>query len=436
MALIKNLWKQWIGIILMILILGGCTFLNSTSGEVSDLIETQETINEVNELEENNESEVKPDSLKDELTKFYKQIFAVTEKDILQLNAYPVKLTEGYWKEYEKIQSSSLELLKGFISPKLEEKLKERFITTSIHFPRFIEINGSVIIKYLYVEDVAYEIIEKEEQKYTLLTDVVVKTETIPKDKFNEIYAKDNEMNFYKKNNQEIIIEDMYKDEIKVICSYIVELEQNDAGKISIISLKENGEVIVREENRRDIINNDFVQRAYYLDKPTTSDSGLLQLFFNQFMNQDKDSYQYYQYAYDMNTDIFNQMLVDLDLSDYLALDREGYKNQFPKTIIPTKDDITSVIVKKDDINTNLHIDTSQKSRKYIIEIPAKVSLSDYSSANIIYRYFAVVEDKAEQGAKISRIQYLSIETDIPIEEQENENGENSEESILGQEEK
>ena len=129
-------------------------------------------------------------------------------------------------------------------------------------------------------------------------------------------------MNFYKKNNQEIIIEDMYKDEIKVICSYIVELEQNDAGKISIISLKENGEVIVREENRRDIINNDFVQRAYYLDKPTTSDSGLLQLFFNQFMNQDKDSYQYYQYAYDMNTDIFNQMLVDLDLSDYLALDR------------------------------------------------------------------------------------------------------------------
>ena len=63
------------------------------------------------------------------------------------------------------------------------------------------------------------------------------------------------------------------------------------------------------------------------------------------------------------------------------------------------------------------------------------MSLSDYSSANIIYRYFAVVEDKAEQGAKISRIQYLLLKR-ISIKEQENENGENSEESILGQEEK
>ena len=86
----------------------------------------------------------------------------------------------------------------------------------------------------------------------------------------------------------------------------------------------------------------------------------------------------------------------------------------------------------KEDIKINVHIDTSKKIRKYIVEIPTKVRLSDYTDSDIIYRYLTVVEDDVEQGAKIKSIQYLFMKPNVPLEEpeanEETEVNENQEE--------
>lgn len=431
MALIQKQLKLWISMMLMIVILTGCSVLGTSSSEVSNLIDTESTLEESKEQNNFNNNEEEFDVLKDELIRFFRQFFAASEKEILALNAYPIELNEGYWNEYAEFKSHAHTLLRGYMTSELEEKFNKQFLTTNIHFPRFVEINGNVIINYLDVEDVHYEVVEDEEPKYTLLTDVFVKAEVISKDQFDQFYSFSDEKNYYYKINADAEIKDSDKDEIKVKCAYILELENKDL-KISLNSLKENGEISIFEKNRRKIMNNDFLQRVPYLEKPEISDEGLIKFFFNQFMNQDKDSYQYYQYAYDTSFEIFEQMLSELDIKDYVMLKKEKYKDQFPKTIIPAKDDITTVSVNKEDIKINVHIDTSKKIRKYIVEIPTKVRLSDYTDSDIIYRYLAVVEDDVEQGAKIKSIQYLFMEPNVPLKEpeanEETEVNENQEE--------
>lgn len=435
MALIQKQWKLWISMMLMVIMLSGCSVLSTSSSEVSDLINTEKTNEENDQHNDFVNNEEGFDLLKIELTRFFRQFFSVSEEKILALNAYPVKLNEGYWNDYEAFQSNALSLLRGFMASELEGKMNKQFLTTNIHFPRFVEINGNVIIKYLDVEDLHYEIIKEENSgemlKYTLLTDVIVKAEVISKNKFNQLYEYNNEKNYYIKINDETILENAEKDEIKVKCAYIVELE-NEEEKINLMSLKEKGEVLIPEENRRKIINNDFLKRVSYMEEPELSDEGLIKFFFSQFMNQDRDWYQYYQYAYDSSYDAFNQMMSDLDLKDYVMLEKEKYKDQFPKTIIPAKDDITSISMNKEDLKISVHLDTSKKSRKYIVEFPAKVRLSDYTDSDIIYKYLVIIEDDKEQGAKIKRIQYLYMNDNTSLEktdinEEETEMNENQE---------
>lgn len=419
--------KSWTYIILITVFLGGCSFLGSTSSEVTNLLESEEAIRKTDLSEKSSEHGEIVDPLEDELIRFFTQYFHVNEEDILALNAYPIEVDQKYWDEYTLFKSHSHKLLQGFMAPALEEKLEKQFLTTDIHFPRFVEINGNVIMNYMNVEDLHYQIVEKDEQKLTLLTDIVLKADIISKEQFNQLYSYDDKKNYYVKLNEETLLSENDQDKIKVKCSYIVELEQNEQEKIILLSLKENGEVLVPEENRREIINNDFIQRECYLEEPTASDLGLLRLFFQQFMNQDKDSYQYYQYAYDMGYDIYEQMMIDLDLRDYILLDPEQYKNQFPKTIIPTKDDIVALDIVKEDIEVGVHIDTSDKIRKYIIKIPAKAKRSDYSTSELIYSYLATVEEEEKKGSKIKSIQYGFIESSKFLEEEQGQSNELSE---------
>ncbi|WP_058485242.1 hypothetical protein [Defluviitalea phaphyphila] len=405
--MIKIQYKICVSIIVMILFFVGC------STEVSNLTDFESS----NNLQQNVQ-EQKEDTLKVELTRFFRQYFTPDEKTILTLNTYPIKVDESYWEEYEDFKEASLELLQGFISPNLEEKIQKQFLTTNVHFPRFVEINGNVIIGYGDVEDVSYDLIEKNENNIILTAYVNVKGTVITKERFNQIYSYDSSKNYYTIKNNDIIEDE--KDEIKVQCSYIVELEQINDNKIYISSIKENSELSVPEKNRRSIINNEFVKRIDYLDAPNTSDEQLIKLFFNQFMNQDKDAYNYYQYAYDMNYNTYVEMLNDLGLKDYMLLEKADYKNQFPKTIIPTKDDILSLNISKEDINIFVHIDTSKKLRKYIVEIPAEVELSDYNMDNMMYQYLVTIKNNGEQGPKIKNIKYVFIKSIEDEEKQEN----------------
>ncbi|HHW66724.1 hypothetical protein [Defluviitalea raffinosedens] len=426
---LKRTVKLWVSVILMMALFAGCSVLGTSSREISNIMNSESTEEENNEENFLADYGNEFDLLKNELIKFFRQFFSVSEEEILVLNAYPKKLNDEYWNEYALIKEYVFKLLKGYMAPELEEKFENQFLTTNIHFPRFIEVNGKVIIKYLDVEDVNYEIIEEDKPRYTLLTDVIVKGEVISKEKFIQLYNYNAEKNYYTRKENKSILEESDQDEIKVKCAYILELVNKDE-KVSLMSLKENGEIYISEENRRNILNNDFLQRVPYLESPQVSDEALIKLFFNQFMNQDKDSYQYFQYAYDTGYNMFEQMLSDLDLKDYVMLEKGKYKEQFPKTTIPAKDDIISISMNKEDIKVSVHPDTSRKIRKYFADFPAKVRLSDYTNSDIIYRYLVVIEDQGEQGAKIKGIQYLFMDSNTSfIEIKSNENAENAEEN-------
>ena len=47
---------------------------------------------------------------------------------------------------------------------RVRRKIQQAVLTTNIHFPRFVEINGNVIINYLDVEDVHMKSLKMKNQ--------------------------------------------------------------------------------------------------------------------------------------------------------------------------------------------------------------------------------------------------------------------------------
>lgn len=431
-------WKHliaWISIMLVTVLFCGCSLMDATTQEVTDMIseevENTETDNEAAkeiETKMNNDT----DKNKNEFVKFFKQFYGINESDILALNTYPTVPNEDYKETYKSYVDNSLELLKNYMTPSLEEKIQKKFFNTDVHFPRFIYINGNVITRFNNVEDVECTLVKEEEDKSTYTIDVTVKADVISNNRFNELYTFNNEVNYYELRNADNTIEDEDKDEIKVQCSYVAEIQEKN-NKILFYTLKENGEDLTSEESRRNILSNDYVKRVNYFEEALASDSLLIKDFFNIFLNQDKDAYKYYENSFDTNFDLYEQMLIDLGIDNYLLVFEDYFQSQFPKMIVPTKDDVVSVSTNKKDINVTVHSNSTKKVRYYVVDVPTNVQLSDYTNKDVFYRYYVMVENNEELVAKISQIQYIYMK-DAPtasdsIEETDKENEEGNEET-------
>ncbi|NLK20908.1 MAG: hypothetical protein GX308_02215 [Epulopiscium sp.] len=417
--------KLLICFILIGILLTGCSLINTSTKEVNTLIdkEGKDNTNEEDKDIEENEEEI--DILGEELLRFFRQYYSANEEGIIALNAYPVNINDAYVESYEDYTDNSLKLLEGFMTEGLEKNLQKPFFKTDVHFPRFVKVNGNVIIGYTDVKDVHYKIIKEEDRDLTIEVDVDVKAEVITEKKFNELFESDKKTRYFTKKNEKAAIEDSDKDEIKVRCSYVLEIHKNNIEEISLFTLKEKGEVSVPEENRRNIINNDFLKRINYLESAPLSDDLLIRDFLYTFMNQDKDAYQYYQYAFDADVDTYKAMVYDLGIENYLLVDEKNYQSQFPNTILPTKDDIISINMSKEGIDINVHTETSKKTKVYIVDFLAAAKLSDYNASNLKYRYYITLEHDEEFNTKITRIQYISMNPSF--DETENESEESGE---------
>lgn len=410
-------WKIWLSMAMTLIMLSGCSFLNSTPQEVTDMIAESEEITEKEETKENEKKD--QDKLEVEFVKFFNQFYSIPTSEIINLNAYPTIPNDNYSEVFKRFSESSLSLMEKYMTPELEKNLKKNYFQTDIHFPRFLLINKNVIINYNKVEGLEYNLINQEDIKdgkdkiYTYLINVKVKANTIPLQRFNELFTYNVNSNYYSLANASTIIEESEKDEIMLECNYVAKIQEKN-NKISFYSLKEHGEKAIPEDERRSLLNSSFVKRVNYIEKPLTADSLLIREFIHKFFNMDKDDYLYYEYAFDTNYEIFSQSLADLAIRDYFAPKEEHFRSQYPKMIVPTKDDIIALSVNKEDVKIEVHSIASRGGRVYVVDIPAVAELSDYSKEDLEYRYYMLVEDIEEEGPKITKIQYIFISRHFP----------------------
>ena len=139
------------------------------------------------------------------------------------------------------------------MTAELEKNLKKNYFTTDIHFPRFLLINGNVVVNYNKVEDLEYNLISQEDindgkdKAYTYLIHVKVKANTIPQERFYELFSFNPETNYYDLINPNIIIEDSEKDEILLECTYVAKIQDKN-NKIKFYYLKEEGEKLFQKK--------------------------------------------------------------------------------------------------------------------------------------------------------------------------------------------
>ena len=113
-------WKIWLSMAMTLIMLSGCSFLNSTPQEVTDMIAESEEITEKEEETKENEKKDQ-DKLEVEFVKFFNQFYSIPTSEIINLNAYPTIPNDNYSEVFKRFSESSLSLMEKYMTPELEK---------------------------------------------------------------------------------------------------------------------------------------------------------------------------------------------------------------------------------------------------------------------------------------------------------------------------
>lgn len=291
-----------------------------------------------------------------------------------------------------------------------------------IHFPRFIEFGGLTMIDYNIVKgdggspmvDSAY--IGKSGESFLYYVKVDVKATGMPINAFYKYYEQDEDTILFKQKGEfgEEDIEDNIKgqlikrkelidrlvtegdysqknnlraeireieeeldfDEIKVQLKYDVEVvrENND---YKILTQKE---VAYKPSfnNRRFVLNNEFVDRLPYLDENVQTENNvyqqeqkLIQEFFNDLLKLDRERMSLLRTEWDVNVDKFERFLetVGINTKSYI-LEEDMYKEKFSILAFPLQAGMTRLL-EFENLNVIVHPGYSKNNKIYFVKIGA-----------------------------------------------------------------
>ncbi len=398
--------KKWLYSSILCILLTGCSLdlpFNRSS------IELPQNVGSIEPLEappSTSQEEVElSDPLQSDLKAFFNAYYSLDENSLLVLNQHPTDVTPIYWESYEEYKTTALDGLQKYFSSSLQSNLQPGYFTTSFSFPRFVDLNNYTIIKYGPVVESTYQVLLTQGEKLIVEMNVVTEAQMLQKDAFDKRFYFDEDIRYYRKytdtpyNSSEL-------DRMLVQCSYIAEFEKQPDERLAFLSLTENTPIQVHEKNRRKKENNSFIKRLPYVQVDDEINHTVITFFFEEFMGLDRDGYEYFKNALHTSyTSLENFFTLDLNLTDKIELDPTAYLSQFSPEIIPLKDMIRSVEVHQP-LMISTHIDSSQNTPKYMVKIPAKVMLSDYTLHTVQYTYVITFNN----SHKIIKAEYMYME--------------------------
>lgn len=392
----------------------GCS-PNNTS--VPELIETKEIVTQIEGLES------MYDFSQDEWMNFFKAYFSFTQEELLILNQRRELIDEAYWSQlrqyYEPLIQSKLGM---YLEEDLAIRLQKEYVFDEITLPSWVLINQYIVEGEAKVEGI--EMLSARALGEDMVYEVSVTTvnKCKPVSEFTEEYTWGEKEGYFirKEIGQgypllsfynpylEVMSHQSYlysskEDEMKLKQHFWITVSQEKPLKIKSIHHAEEWE---RHQNEyKMVLGSKYITRIPYKEQVSPEEKNLLQKVFETLMTIDKSFYEYYEKAYATNVDVFRRMWEDIGLGDQMEIQEIDYREAFPTSILPYKDEINRLTISPQGISFKPSVYSTKQQPRYVVTIPVEALLNTNQTVYYTYNYFIGMENK-----KIEFIQFLSID--------------------------
>lgn len=326
----------------------------------------------------------------------------------------------------------------GVIPEDLKPFLSKRTVTEGannpeigIHLPRFIEMNGMVVVEYKLINNLKDKGIEttyigKGSEELLYYSKVQMMAKCLPEADFYAVYKQNPNTKLYEKQ-QNAIDENRY-DYFRVVASYDVNVIKEG----SDYKIKRATEASTRPgfKNRVLLLNNEFVDRFPYINTDKTSDnkeymnkedgkrfeaeSKLIEKFFTNIKELDNERMNLLKTKWNLSekdfTDYVKGILkFNVDKDNIMEIDGR-YKTQYNIDAFPLKGNMGKIL-KISNYEIMPHPAYTKKQSRYIVKFEANVEMiSGIIGQQNKYRYdYFVVLNNDIKSPKISSIYLNSV---------------------------
>lgn len=408
--------KKWISLMMLLMLCTGC------QEKLSESI--HETIEPINTLVETKVQEPVSKLDEEDFRRFFEAYFSFSEEELLRLNQKRQVADEMYWNHLRTYYRPLItEKLGMYLDQEVISKLETQYIQDEMDLPKWLLLNNYMVGGAAQVERIQINFMRNLKDDMIYEISVITRNKCYPVDEFKLEYGWDEtEGYFVEKGEKEsleitnlygIKLEDLKEqrflfsnqvdDEMKLKQNFWVRVDKENLLKVKEIHNASPWGVDV--SNKQKGLDSQYVTRVAFEEEPTKEEQVFLTHLFTTLMQAPKGSHSYYEMAYETSEDLFRKMWEELGFADYFEIN-EDYQMAFPVTLSPYKDEVTSLVVNKEEIDIEPSIYSTKRQPRFIVTIPVEALLHNHQIVYYNYKYYVGMEEN-----KVEWIRFMNRQT-------------------------
>lgn len=400
-------------LVLLLIFSVGCS---NTEVTVTEVIETNEPMKKIEEQEDTYKA------TEADFTNFFERYFSFTEDELLALNQNRQTTDENYWNNLREYYQPLIKSKIGaFLADDVVSKLDTQYLFDEINLPKWVLLNNYIVNGTAKVDNI--EIKSTRNLDENIIYEVAVTTinTCYPLDKFIDNYTWGNvegyfiskvpgveypAMNLYKTNLEQLNKQRyMYSEELdKIKIKQLFWITVNKGSVLKIRSINTAEAWGIDTDNKQLLLDSQYITRVAYKEEASKEEKEFLDKLFCTLMESGKGIYDYYETAYNTSGMVFQKMWEDMGFVNQFDIQEPYYKDAFPTSIIPYKDEISTLTVRKEKMKLKPSIYSTKQQPRYVVTIPVEAVLNNNQKVYYNYKYFIGMENM-----KVEFIQFMSM---------------------------
>ena len=400
----------------LILLLMSSVACSRNEETATELVEINEPIQEAKEQEQIDKF------TETDFISFFESYFSFTEEELLILNQKRQTTDETYWNNLrEHYQPLIKDKLGAFLAEDVASKLDTEYLFNEMNLPKWVLLNNYIVNGTAKVDSIEIKSTRNLDENVIYEIAVTTINTCYPLDQFAEHYAwRDAEgyfinkvegieyptMDLYKTNLEQLNTQRyMYSDEMdemKIRQLFWVTVNKGSMLKIRSIQNAETWGVDM--DNKQQLLDSQYITRVAYKQEANKEEEEFLNKLFSTLMKATRGTYDYYETTYDTGEGAFQKMWEDIGFVNRFDIQEAYYKEAFPVSIIPYKDEISTLTISQEKIKFQPSIYSTKQQPRYVVTIPAEALLNNNQIVYYNYKYFIGMENM-----KVEFLQFMSM---------------------------
>ena len=408
--------KKMISMVLIILLIFsvGCS---SNKETVTEVVETNEPMKEVEE------QEMIDKFTENDFRNFFESYFSFTEDELLVLNQKRQTTDESYWINLKDYYQPLIKSKMGaFLADDVVSQLNNQYLFDEINLPKWVLLNSYIVNGTAKVDSIEIKSTRNLDENVIYEIAVTTINTCYPLDEFVANYTWGSAEGYFinKVAGVEYPAFDLYETNLEQLNSqrymYSAEVDEMKLQQLFWVTVNEGSVLKIRSinnaetwgidtANKQQLLDSQYITRVAYKEEASKDEKEFLNKLFITLMEATKGDYDYYEIAYNTSATIFQKMWEDMGFINRFDIQEAYYKEAFPISITPYKDEISTLTVNKERIELRPSIYSTKQQPRYVVNIPVEALLNNNQIVYYNYKYFIGMENM-----KVEFIQFMSMD--------------------------